>query len=259
VQLSIANGDLTTTWIPFQYFYNTEAEKSLAIGPGLLTNCSVGNPVEFLIIARNKHGENRTSGRDNFQVKVTRTIPADPEVQDAKPTIVEIPCSISDTDTGSYKCEYKCDEKCETEVHILFEDDKGRMVPIRGSPYKSSFVGDLKPAENLITGNKMIKQIESEVKRMQGKLADTKKEIIIKDKNLKDVKCLLKVKENVEQTFDSADQITLEIDQLEESLKLFQTHKVYKENNSKFLKVSADWTNLKKLAKDTKKEINPLV
>jgi len=36
VQLSIANGDLTTTWIPFNYFLNTRALKSLAFGPGLL-------------------------------------------------------------------------------------------------------------------------------------------------------------------------------------------------------------------------------
>jgi len=36
MQLSIANGDLTTTWIPFNYFLNTRAFKSLAYGPGLL-------------------------------------------------------------------------------------------------------------------------------------------------------------------------------------------------------------------------------
>ena len=36
IQLQIAGGDLTTTWIPFNYFLNTRALKSLAYGPGLL-------------------------------------------------------------------------------------------------------------------------------------------------------------------------------------------------------------------------------
>jgi hypothetical protein len=56
--------DLTTTWIPFQYYLNTRAHKSLAYGPGLLQDVKSGEPVEFMIVARNDLGENRTSGRD---------------------------------------------------------------------------------------------------------------------------------------------------------------------------------------------------
>lgn len=58
--------DLTTTWIPFQYYLNTRALKSLAYGPGLLPDVKSGEPVEFMIVARNDLGENRTSGRDEF-------------------------------------------------------------------------------------------------------------------------------------------------------------------------------------------------
>jgi dynein heavy chain len=36
MQLQIAGSDLTTTWITFNYFLNTRANKSLAYGPGLL-------------------------------------------------------------------------------------------------------------------------------------------------------------------------------------------------------------------------------
>lgn len=36
IQLLIGNGDLTTTWIPFQYFLDTKADKSLVYGPGVL-------------------------------------------------------------------------------------------------------------------------------------------------------------------------------------------------------------------------------
>lgn len=66
VQLSLQGGDLTTTWAPFTYFMNTRAYKSLAYGPGLLHECALATPVEFIIQARNDLGENRKSGRDNF-------------------------------------------------------------------------------------------------------------------------------------------------------------------------------------------------
>ena len=46
----------------------------------------------------------------------------------------------------------KIDEEIEVEVHVLFEDDKGNMVQIRGSPYKASFSKNAKPNDNLMAG-----------------------------------------------------------------------------------------------------------
>jgi dynein heavy chain len=68
MQVSIAGGDYTTTWIPFHYFLNTRALKSLAYGPGVLGNVMVGQPVEFVIQARNDLNENRVSGNDEWEV-----------------------------------------------------------------------------------------------------------------------------------------------------------------------------------------------
>jgi len=70
VQLSVSGGDLTTTWVPFSYFMNTRAIKSLAFGLGVLKDQAVGEPVEFVIQARNDLGENRKSGLDGFFVKI---------------------------------------------------------------------------------------------------------------------------------------------------------------------------------------------
>jgi hypothetical protein len=68
------------------------------------------------------------------------------------------------------------------------------------------------------------------------------------------------VKENVEQIQNNAENITLQIDQLDESLKLFQLLKLTKDPQLKALvKINKDWNDLKKIAKDTKKEIAPLV
>jgi len=91
-------------------------------------------------------------------------------------------------------------------------------------------------------------------------MTNTKKEIHTKDKKLSDVKVLLSVKANVEVTQNNADNITLQIDQLDEALKLFQLHKLTKDTQLKALvKINKDWAELKKIAKDTKKEIAPLV
>jgi dynein heavy chain len=108
---------------------NTRAYKSLGYGPGLLPEGAIGHPTEFIIQARNDSGENRKSGRDNFQVKITAL---GPEPKD-------VPCQVIDKDDGQYIVKYQVDEELECKIDILFEDDKGKMVPLRGSPYKSSF------------------------------------------------------------------------------------------------------------------------
>jgi len=48
---------------------------------------------------------------------------------------------------------------------------------------------------------------------------------MIKDKDLKDVKVLLSIKETTEGIIKNTDKYTLEIDQLDESLKLFHKNK----------------------------------
>ena len=50
-----------------------------------------------------------------------------------------IPCEILDPDNGQYTVKYQVEEECEVKIEILFEDDKGKMVPLRGSPYRASF------------------------------------------------------------------------------------------------------------------------
>jgi dynein heavy chain len=263
IQLSIGGKDLTTTWIDFKYFLNTRANKSLAYGPGLLQEVVAGTPAEFQIVARNDLGENRTSGRDNFQVKIKQAVPI-PEDKvddpDYKQEYIEIPCTVEDLDNGVYQCQYDHDVEGDVKISVLFEDDKGEMVSIRGSPYIAKIVAGGKPADNKMTGGSMDRQIKKEIERLQVQMADTKKEINTKDKDLKEVKVLLAVKEKVETTMKKSEVITLHIDQLDESLKLFQAHKLTKDSQLKALtKLNKDWNDIKKLTRDVKKEIAPFV
>ena len=70
MQLVLGGQDVTTTWIPFQYFLDTKPNKSLVYGPGVLQGNLAGTETEFVIVARNELNENRTSGRDTYVVKI---------------------------------------------------------------------------------------------------------------------------------------------------------------------------------------------
>ena len=249
VQLSIQGGDLTTTWAPFTYFMNTRAYKSLAYGPGLLHEGSVGHPTEFLIQARNELGENRKSGRDNFQVRVLK-------VGDNS----EIPSTLTDKDNGTYSVKYEVTEECDAKIEILFEDDKGKMVHVRGSPYKSSFKAAAPANANNLTGPAMVKYISSGLEELHSFILESTKGAQTKDKNIQDVKTLISVKDYVDTVFAQTEEIILKLDCLEESLKMFQEHGIAKDSQVKQIKkLSDEFVNLRKLAKDIRKEITPMV
>lgn len=272
VQIQIQGGDLSTTWIPFTFFLNTKAARSLAYGPGLLYDCAPGHPVEFVIQARNEKCENRASGRDNFQVKATRVKKegekpkpveeekdpaeqadgeAEGEGEDQPPAEVvpeqsnEIEVEITDNNDGTYSCRYSMDEEGEVKVEILFENEKNEMVSVRGSPYITTFAQGAKPNDNLMTGGIMDKHIKKELERLTNSLGDRKKSCRKDDKDIKDVKVLLGVKEATESVIKHTPTIQLEIDQLEESLKLFQSHKLVKDSQMKaFNNCQKAWVEL---------------
>jgi len=288
MQLQIGSGDLTTTWIPFNYFLNTRAAKSLAYGPGLLDDVAPGTPVEFLIQARNDEGRNRTSGRDHFEVRVRKIREAgaaveeepveeegeeDPDAEgeegEEKPKRMarpvseddKIDCAIVDTDNGFYNCSYTMPNEGKVRIEILFRDDKENMVHIRGSPYKASFSNTAKPSENVMCGGALERHIKAEITRLQTLMTESKRDVNTKDKDLKDVKQLLSVKETIESIQKNTDVITLNIDQLDEALLLFQNNKMPKiENHIKnYNKVNKEWKELKDIQKSVKKEIAPMV
>lgn len=228
---------------------NTRAYKSLAYGPGLLGEGSIGHQTEFVIQARNDMGENRKSGRDNFQVRIIKTVDNS-----------ELQNQVIDKDNGQYVVKYQVDDECDVKIDILFEDDKGKMVQVRGCPYKASFNSKAPVTSNNLTGPAMGKYIQCGLEEIHSFILDTTKGSQTKDKNIHDVKTLISIKDNVESVFNLNDEIVLKLDCLEESLKMFQEHGIAKDSQIKQIKKLFDeFTSLKKLAKDIKKEITPLV
>ena len=134
------------------------------------------------------------------------------------------------------------------------------MVPVRGSPYKASFNSKSAATCNNLTGPAMAKFISSGLEELHSFIVETSKGAQTKDKNIHDVKTLISVKDHVESVFNLNDEIVLKLDCLEESLKMFQEHGIAKDSQIKQIKKLFDeFTALKKLAKDIKKEITPLV
>ena len=106
----------------------------------------------------------------------------------------------------------------------------------------------------------MGKYIQTGLEDIHHFITETTKGAQTKDKNIQDVKTLIQVKDNVESVFNLNDEIILKLDCLDESLKMFHEHQIAKDSQLKQIKKLFDeWVGLKKLAKDIKKEISPLV
>jgi dynein heavy chain len=63
---------LTITSAEFTYFLNTKADQTICFGPGLLEDNHIDAEAMFYIQARNAEGHNRTTGADEFRVKIKR-------------------------------------------------------------------------------------------------------------------------------------------------------------------------------------------
>lgn len=107
------------------------------------------------------------------------------------------------------------------------------MVPLRGSPYKSSFSAKSVANVNNLTGPAMGKYIATELEQIHSFISETTKGAATKDKNIQDVKTLISVKDSVDSVFTLNDDIVLRLDCLDESLRMFHEHQIAKDSQLK--------------------------
>lgn len=125
VKVSINGEGWTVNKLTYNYFANTAARNCMAFGPGVLANVVFGVEVPFLIQARDTLNERRTSGGDNFTVRI---VSADGSVQGN--------VSIRDLQDGSYEVAYSIPRPGSYLVHVSHADLGGsEAVPIRGSHF----------------------------------------------------------------------------------------------------------------------------
>eukprot|EP00879_Flechtneria_rotunda_P017284 GHRR01018106.1.p1 GENE.GHRR01018106.1~~GHRR01018106.1.p1 ORF type:complete len:1124 (+),score=375.49 GHRR01018106.1:243-3374(+) len=126
VKVSINGEGWTVNKLVFNYFANTAARNSMAFGPGVLPKVISGVEVPFHIQARDTINERRTSGGDNFSVRI---VSAD--------GLVTGDARITDLQDGRYEVHYSVPKAASYLVHISHADLGGNeSVPLRGSPFK---------------------------------------------------------------------------------------------------------------------------
>jgi dynein heavy chain, axonemal len=157
VRVSLRGSGFTITSKPYTYFHVTDSAHSYAYGPGVLSGCVAGHPASFYIQARDTVGGDRTTGTDEFSVKVVRLDEHGQEVQpppaapanaskEAKAAAEEaiaafiagekIHVDVKDEGTGRYLCSYTAPQPGNYRVDITFQGTYGGPAgPIKASPF----------------------------------------------------------------------------------------------------------------------------
>lgn len=134
------------------------------------------------------------------------------------------------------------------------------MVPVRGSPYSASFSAATPATANHMSGPTLPKYVTRVIEQSQSWMKESSHAANTKDKDLTEIKQLISVVDAVNQVNERSDETMLSLDQLEETLNYLAVKGNAKESQIKQTKKLFDeWNNLKKLAKDIKKEVAPLV
>jgi len=95
VRILMKDGDKSVTFTNFNYYLNTKANKTIALGPGLLAEQLVGTKTSFIIQARNELSENRKSGMDKFDILITKA----KQNEEEEPLVLE--CQQIDNNDGT--------------------------------------------------------------------------------------------------------------------------------------------------------------
>jgi dynein heavy chain len=185
VKVRAERGDLTLTDVPFHFFLNTKFDKTIAFGPGLLAENKVGVETIFYIQTRNIKNENRTSGRDNFEIQIyteSEEVEENEEGEEIQTTVQNpIEYKIEDLDNGQYKIEYTSDKPAEVFLDIQYSSEVQKAAQIRGGPFKATFTEDAPAENNTFTGPSMQKYISSRLNEIDTFIHETSEGIDTSD------------------------------------------------------------------------------
>jgi len=96
----------------------TDANQSIAFGPGLKDGVSDTIPTHFTIQAKDKDGKNMSEGGDPFKVEI-------------KGPKGNVPCEVKDNNDGTYKVDYQAKDPGPHQIFVSLKDS-----PIKDAPFK---------------------------------------------------------------------------------------------------------------------------
>eukprot|EP00930_Biecheleria_cincta_P103951 TRINITY_DN9605_c0_g4_i1.p1 TRINITY_DN9605_c0_g4~~TRINITY_DN9605_c0_g4_i1.p1 ORF type:complete len:4232 (-),score=759.91 TRINITY_DN9605_c0_g4_i1:457-13152(-) len=254
VRIQIGYRDFTTTVTDYHYFLNTVADQSLCYGPGLLQDQQAELTTRFMIQARSQLGENRKSGRDEWQVEVKQEFITD------KGTVVlrDAPHEILDFDNGQYEVRYVA-EPGNLIIKVNLVDENNSKKPVRGSPFKASAIPYAKNRANEYLGPNVNSWLQSTLKSLEEFQRSTEAGQSMKLKD-DDVKGLIKVMNHIKDMYSNETELIRLQDCVYETLAHIERNGVPTEKSLKNLKkVSANLAQLKLACQDTERSIQPLV
>lgn len=163
-RVAIGTKSLTNSTVHMSYFSVTAASQCLAFGPGLVNGCLAGVPTCIVVVAKDKHGSDRSCGMDEFSVRIEPpTSPEDegdielPDVSmeeffifpdETDPLEKKVQVELSDEGDGTYVAKFVPPAPGEYKVMIEFMGTfNGEAGPIRGSPFLMNAVDPEKYVE----------------------------------------------------------------------------------------------------------------
>ncbi|CAB1113053.1 unnamed protein product [Ectocarpus sp. CCAP 1310/34] len=275
-RLSIGPKGLTNTKVNFQYFSVGDATKTVAFGPGLLHGTAPAVPVVFMIQARDKIGNDRVCGMDEFRVEVVNVAEEaerlkeaakaaakskDKEGEEEEEEVVPgIAASIQDNMDGTYLVSYTPPCAGEYRVSVEFLGTfQGIAGPICGSPFTSVCEDDSDRENNSLNGPLLMSTIKDSTKELKEYSTKTLKGLrknIPKDDRHELIKC----KEYLKETEARREELDLRINANRAAL--FVLRKKGEKNVDRLLDTldhaATVWTDVKSQAPTTQQNLVPL-
>ena len=250
VRIKIDNEELSTNPIKFSIYYDTQADKSIFFGPGLLDGSTPGHPTSFIIRARNEFNENRTSGLDEFAVSVVSSDITN--IEDVK---------IDDLQNGCYRVTFTAPKEDKYKIIVQLKEDS-QVKEIRGSPVIVNYNGT-DPANNELTGQYMITNfLKQNVMNLEGEIARLREAADTKGKDLDDIKVIIGIKDAINEIIKLSDGFDCTITQLLEYYKFGELEKVKAAKEihiDRIHNLEKALDELEKVREASSTEINPII
>lgn len=229
VRIIADKGDPTLDFKKFSFFLNISPKYTIAYGPGLLSFNSTLGQTCFYVQAKNKNNENRTSGKDQINVKIQyeyeEKFVNDREETETRIVKAEIPVDeIKDYDNGLYKVSYTVNEPRTVFIDVMTKGEDNILGQIRGAPYQATFSTVYPKEYNLFKNSTTYNYYKWRLLDITERFESTKNGIAPAENAAggaayeNDIKALLKIKESIIQIKEEKDMNLLELEVIKDAL-----------------------------------------
>jgi dynein heavy chain len=209
VRVALGTDSYTTTFQTYTFFPVTNAANSLLFGPGVLDGCCVGEEVNFIIQARDLTNKNRTTGGDEFDVRVRqRDVKLDSEGDETVSEATVHGVFVEDRADGTYSVTFTAPNPGEFLIDVEFKGTYGGAAGhVRGSPCTARFEEFVSRENNTMGGKIVQDSVKDDLKYLLEFTSATQRGVSAKVQREDDpswtpelaVNALVKVKEHLTQ------------------------------------------------------------